>query len=206
MPKINKKTLSIFFLAMLTGSLIAYCKAPEEPVGPGMIITEQTYDNEMEIIPTFKGFPSGMTITNIRSITRHGGSTGGGSDDSRRLPEWVDYEWRDVPEFKNDKRTIEEQITFWKGQPLKHQRVLVASRVPQSVIQEAIEAVKHRKYGETPDKTIWLYFTWYKGHIYFSWRLNDKKGQIARKEDLAGGDTCKDGMPIQEEYGKDDCF
>ena len=91
----------------------------------------------------------------------------GASPDGRDLPQWVDFEWRE-PGYPADlKQTLEE----YRALPHKTARVLIRDRIPQSVVDELMEANRKQARGTLPDKDLAVYFIWYESGISFHWVL-----------------------------------
>ena len=102
----------------------------------------------------------------------------GASGDNRNLPEWVEFEWFDLPEKKN--YTKAEMDLF----PRQKQRVDVRSRVTQEAVQMAIESRRTSDPKQLPDLMLWIYFVWTDQGIKFAWLLKNDRSQAVRK----GGD------------------
>ncbi|MES2207198.1 MAG: hypothetical protein V4525_10445 [Pseudomonadota bacterium] len=170
-----------------------------KPTEPGVVITTQTYDKIEYIWPEYAIYPNGNK-SHFASFRMNGSATGGGNSDDHSLPQWIEYYWREIPIIENDTRSKEQRLKAIDDAPIKHQRVMIASRIPQDVIHEAIEAVKKQEPGKLPNKIFSLYLTWYQGHIYFSWHLQTETETLH-----SGGDTCKNGKPINMQT-KERCF
>ncbi len=112
--------------------------------------------------------PSSRPIMNGK-IMAGSGATMGAAPDGRELPEWVDFEWRE-PEYRRDDYTREQL----KALPHKKARVSVRNRVPQSVIDELMEANWQTKPGKLPEKMLWIYFVWTDSGIKFRWELHER--------------------------------
>jgi hypothetical protein len=143
------------------------------------------YGKEIEIVratlPSGEPFvSSGLTVeATVGDGSPLGAVVMGGSSDGRELPKWVDFEWKEWPYPYPEKPTDPIEAKKWGDKihelsrtlPHKKFRVMVRSRVPQDVVDEAVAAVLARKYGELPDKKIWIYFVWHPKGIWFKWEL-----------------------------------
>ena len=99
--------------------------------------------------------------------------------DVRELPEWVEFEWSEPAYPEDPKQTLAE----YRALPRKTARVAVRSRVPQDVVDEAIEAKRRRQPHELPDKMLYVYFIWTETGVKFRWELG--RGGVTLRE---GGD------------------
>lgn len=68
---------------------------------------------------------------------------------------------------------------------IKTQRVLISSRIPPEIIQEAIDSRAHIQKGQgLPEKSLWIYFIWTDDGIKFRWDLYCTKPCVTKE----GGD------------------
>lgn len=178
---------------VLLASLLSCLTACATPAieGPGMTVTFNNISKGKSIFfdslltasgarfpnPGFLA-PSSRPIMNGK-IMAASGKTMGAAPDGRELPEWVEFEWRE-PEYRKDDYTREQL----KALPHSRARVLVRSRVPQSVIAEVMESNRQRQRGNVPDKMLWIYFVWTDSGIKFRWEL-DERGHETKQ---MGGD------------------
>lgn len=102
----------------------------------------------------------------------------GVSGDNRNLPEWVEFQWIDLPE-KKDYTKAEMDVL-----PRQKQRVAVRSRVSEEAVQMAIESRRTADPKQLPDLMLWIYFVWTDLGIKFAWELLNGRTEAVRK----GGD------------------
>lgn len=150
------------------------CQAMAQP-GPGMILTYLGLRNGLRAqilnitLPsgTHWGSPGGIGGRRPQNW-RNSGKTEGASGDNRELPEWLEFEWFDTVYQRNPPYTKAELDAI----PRQSQRVPVRARVPQDVVQAAIEARQQSPANKVPETLLWLYFVWTDAGIKFHWELN----------------------------------
>jgi hypothetical protein len=120
------------------------------------------------------------------------GGTSGAGPDSRGLPEWVEFKWQEIPPElqakEGQERSTEEVQELFRRLPIKTYRVYIKSRVPQEVVDEVMEAKRHRQKDKLSDKMLWLEFTWVNDEIKFGWRLTGRNRQGWLDDLRSGGD------------------
>jgi hypothetical protein len=124
------------------------------------------------------------------------GSTTGMSGDTRALPEWLDFSWKETtyPAPKPSSFASDDEYGKYLSDekarlPLKTQRVFISSRIPPEVVQEAIDSRAHIQEGQgLPTKSLWVYFIWTDDGIKFRWDLYCTKPSCVTKE---GGDEIR---------------
>jgi hypothetical protein len=115
------------------------------------------------------------------------------SGDTRGVPEWLDFEWREpsypglkMKDFPSDEAYSKAVAEKYSKLTTKTQRVFIKSRIPPEVVHEAIESRLHIQKGQgLPEKSLWIYFVWTDDGIKFRWDLYCTKPACATKE---GGD------------------
>ena len=120
------------------------------------------------------------------------GSTTGMSGDTRGLPEWLDFSWKETayPAPKPSSFASDEEYGKYLSDekarlPLKTRRVFISSRIPPEVVQEVTYSRSHIPKGQLlPEKMLWIYFVWTDDGIKFRWKISCDK-PCDRKE---GGD------------------
>jgi hypothetical protein len=98
------------------------------------------------------------------------GGTESGAPDSRGLPEWIEFKWREVP-LNAQIKTFEDWVPIRDALPIKTYRVPVRSQVPQSVIDELMQSKRERVRGKLPKKRLLLTFSWVGDEIKFGWKM-----------------------------------
>lgn len=190
----NRRTFLMF--ASLV-SCFPGCATPQSQ-GPGMIVTftslidGRVIDIEGARLPNGKAFNGvGLSIHGSRrSNWRASGATEGAVPDSRELPEWVEFTWRErsYPSLEPKNFASQEEYSKalaekFRNSPMKVERIFVCSRIPQDVVGEAIEAKRRRQPHELPDKMLYVYFIWTETGVKFRWELG--RGGVTLRE---GGD------------------
>lgn len=156
--------------------------------GPGMVMN---YGSTMEgrsadiraiTFPSGKRTISGLSVTGGRkpSWRQAIGRTEGMSGDTRGVPEWLDFEWREPsypglePEnFPSDEAYSKAVSEKYSKLTTKTQRVFISSRIPPEVVQEVIYSRSHIPKGQSlPEKMLWIYFIWTDDGIKFRWKMS----------------------------------
>jgi hypothetical protein len=133
------------------------------------------------ILPDGKEFPNAGSFGYARNPL-DGGATEGAAPDGRQLPEWVEFSWKEPPNLLVQKdlqpgppEAIAEENArvagIFKLLPIKTQRVLIRSRVPQDIEDEVMESNRRKQPGSLADKALRIYFIWTEEGIKFHWRL-----------------------------------
>ena len=191
-------------IQILLASLAAFvsfaCSSMQTVDGPGMITSYGSMMNGRSANIRTITFPSGKkTISNItvrggrKPNWRHAvGTTEGMSGDTRGVPEWLDFEWREPsypglePEDFPSKEAYSKAVSEkYSKLTTKTQRVFISSRIPPQIIQEAIDSRAHIRQGQgLPEKSLWIYFIWTDDGIKFRWDLYCTKPCVTKE----GGD------------------
>lgn len=137
-----------------------------------MVITYVSTIKNAQIHVEKSSLPNGNDFPNAGSFGYaknpfDGGKTEGAAPDGRQLPEWIDFEWSELPSPGDPTLTLEELRAF----PRKRQRVPIRARVPQDVISEVIESNQRKRPGKLSEKALWIYFVWTKEGIKMHWQL-----------------------------------
>ncbi len=154
-----------------------------EPEGPGMTVTYYGTMKNVSIfiknaqLPSGKEFPTAVSFGYAKNALV-GGKTEGAAPDGRQLPEWLDFEWQEIPypflkqgpnqSYNEFSKLIDAQN---RTLPVKAQRVLIRSRVPEDVVDEVIESNRNRPLHKLSEKSLWVEFIWTDSGIKFHWRL-----------------------------------
>ena len=187
-------------LASLAALALVACGFMQTVDGPGMITSYGSMMNGRSANILTIIFPSGKkTISNItvRGSRKPGwrqaaGTTEGMSGDTRGIPEWLDFEWREPsypglePEDFSSKEAYSKAVSEkYSKLTTKTQRVFIKSRIPPEVVHEAIESRLHVQKGQgLPEKSLWIYFVWTDDGIKFRWDLYCTKPCVTKE----GGD------------------
>jgi hypothetical protein len=116
----------------------------------------------------------------------------GAAPDGRQLPEWVDFEWQETPypwnqrSSQSDDEWREEVFATYRALPVKKQRVLIRSRIPQAVVDEVTEANRHPVLGIK--KRLQLNLVWTSQGIKLRWRIWHTPDFNAQYDSHEGGD------------------
>lgn len=158
--------------AGVLGMLCAGCVEGGE--GPGMVLHFASLKEGVVVACRGGSLPGGKRFPGPGALSRTkdwltGGKTEGAAPDSRQLPEWVEFEWK---EYVADKDYALEEL---KALPVHVERVTIRERVPQDVIDEVMRSRRETPAGKLPDKSLWLNFVWTDGGIKFHWRLESVK-------------------------------
>lgn len=180
--------------------ILAACNSVPTVDGPGMITNFGSMMNGRStniraiIFPGGKRTVSGLSVggTKKPGWRQAIGRTTGISGDTRGLPEWLDFEWQEpsYPGLQPQDFTTREEYSKYvfdekASLPIKTQRVLISSRIPPEIIQEAIDSRAHIQKGQgLPEKSLWLYFIWTDDGIKFRWDLYCIKPCVTKE----GGD------------------
>jgi hypothetical protein len=187
-------------LASLAALVSVACSSMQTVDGPGMITSYGSMmDGRSADIRTVT-FPSGeKTISNItvRGSRKPGwrqaiGRTEGMSGDTRGVPEWLDFEWREpsypglkMKDFPSDEAYSKAVAEKYSKLSIKTQRVFISSRIPPEVVQEVTYSKSHIPKGQTlPEKMLWIYFIWTDDGIKFRWEMSCDKPCVEKE----GGD------------------
>jgi hypothetical protein len=145
-------------------------------------------------------FPSGRR--NKSDITVRGsrkpswrqaiGRTTGMSGDTRGVPEWLDFEWREpsypglqMKDFPSDETYSKAVAEKYSKLTIKTQRLFMSSRIPPEVVQEVTHSRSHIPKGQLlPEKMLWIYFIWTGDGIKFRWEMSCAKPCVEKE----GGD------------------
>ncbi|HEX8886478.1 MAG TPA: hypothetical protein VF797_18475 [Noviherbaspirillum sp.] len=190
------KMLFLSFASLVLPS----CSSVQTVGGAGMIMN---YGSTMEgrsadirtiTFPSGKRMIYGLTVTGGRKPNwRHAvGTTEGMSGDTRGIPEWLDFEWREpsypglkMKDFPSDEAYSKAVSEKYSKLTTKTQRVFIKSRIPPEVVHEAIESRLHVQKGQgLPEKSLWIYFIWTDDGIKFRWDLYCTKPCVTKE----GGD------------------
>ncbi len=177
----SARSVRTFYMAVLFAlmTLLSGCK--QEDTGPGMTVTWATLDEERKIwLETIK-LPSGNVQNHSVSIIKDSAKVEGFSPDNRVIPEWVELGWIE-PIYYRDKTkapSIEARVAATDQLPIKSQRVEVGSTIPETVIEQVLEANRNRQANRLSEKYIWGYFTWKDGKVFFGWELRQVHGNGA---------------------------
>jgi hypothetical protein len=187
-------------LASLAAFVLVACSSMQTVNGPGMITSYGSMMNGRSANIRTITFPSGKkTISNItvRGSRKLGwrqaaGTTEGMSGDTRGVPEWLDFEWREPsypglePEDFPSKEAYSKAVAEkYSKLSIKTQRVLISSRIPPEVIQELIYSRSYIPKGQhLPEKMLWIYFIWTDEGIKFRWEMSCDKPCVEKE----GGD------------------
>lgn len=186
----NKQTFALF--AALLICLVGCATHPI--VGPGMTVTFNSVSKGKSISITHAVSASGAQFPDPGGLSpdnrpimngkimASGGKTMGAAPDGRELPEWVEFSWKETPYPYPEPPSAPEAYAAWSEGirkryqllPFKTERVTVRERVPQSVINELMEANRQTKSGKLPEKMLWIYFVWTDSGIKFRWELHER--------------------------------
>jgi hypothetical protein len=168
---------------------LSQCTGGNINSGPGMTVSFGSTMEEVSIAVKSARLPDGKQFPNAGSFGYSespisGGATMGAAPDGRQLPEWVDFEWSEPPDPEDPSQTLEE----YRALPRKTQRVMIRSRIPQSVVDEVIEASRHpvKRYGT--EKSLELNLVWTTQGIKLRWRIWHKPKFKAQYYSHEGGD------------------
>jgi hypothetical protein len=153
-------------------------------------------------LPGGAAFPHGGSIGGKNGPNENplnGGKTMGAAPDGRQLPAYIDFEWRESPlgvpdptpkdPFSQAHKGWETQLMAdFYAQPLKSQRVLIRSRVPDELVDDVIAANRRSVKGEGPEARIDLYFIWTDYGIKLRWRIFHTPAFRAQYYSHEGGD------------------
>lgn len=191
------KTLLLGFASLVLASC-GFMRTADS--GPGMITNFGSLMDGRSAYMLSVTLPSGKSAMTPFSVSGSKkpswrqaiGSTTGMSGDTRALPEWLDFSWKE-PTYPGleprDFASREEYSKYVSDEkaslPVKTQRVFISSRIPPEIIQEAIDSRAHIQKGQgLPEKSLWIYFIWTDDGIKFRWKMSCDK-PCERKE---GGD------------------
>lgn len=177
--------------------------------GPGMIITYYGTRKDVSIyirsahLPNGKDFPSAGSFGYAKNGLA-GGATMGAAPDGRQLPEWIDFEWQEPPypglengpsereAYKDWHQRVDEQF---RTLPLKHQRVMVRSRIPKEIVNEAIDENRHFIASYGPEKRLSVYFIWTSQGIKMHWQIwHTPKFSLQYYSNEGGDDVIPEGI------------
>jgi hypothetical protein len=114
------------------------------------------------------------------------------SGDTRGVPEWLDFEWREpsypglqMKDFPSDETYSKAVAEKYSKLTIKTQRVFMSSRIPPEVVQEVTHSRSHIPKGQLlPEKMLWIYFIWTGDGIKFRWEMSCAKPCVEKE----GGD------------------
>lgn len=191
-------------LVSIVGTLaISQWGAPVPSNGPGMIVTYVSTIQGVRIYMDSSRLPGGKDFPNAGSFgyakdPLAGGATEGAAPDGRHLPEYVDFSWQErkypAPEQDSTLSIAEanaEMLAEFKSLPIKAQRVLIRSRVPQEVVDQVMESNRQKKPGKLAEKALWIYFVWTEQGIKLHWRLWCRPENGPTSFPLEGGDELR---------------
>jgi hypothetical protein len=182
-------------IAMTMG--VSMCSPRTVNAGPGMIVSFGGTVKGISIaikdarLPDGKEFPNAGSFGHSNSPIS-GGATMGAAPDGRQLPEWVDFEWQETPypwdqrPSQSDDEWREEIFATYRALPVKTQRVLIRSRIPQAVVDEVTEANRHPVPGMK--KHLELNLVWTSQGIKLRWRIWNTPDFNAQYDSHEGGD------------------
>lgn len=193
--------MKIKVMLLSSASLVlAACGSMRTVDGPGMTTN---YGSMMEgrsadilaiTFPSGKRTRSDITVRGSRKPNwrQAVGTTEGMSGDTRGVPEWLDFEWREpsypglrMKDFPSDEAYSKAVAEKYSKLAIKTQRVFISSRIPPQIIQEAIDSRAHIRKGQgLPEKSLWIYFIWTDDGIKFRWDLYCTKPCVTKE----GGD------------------
>ncbi|WP_194715398.1 hypothetical protein [Noviherbaspirillum soli] len=190
------KTLLLSFASFV----LTACGSMQTVDGPGMITTFKSLMNGRSaymLSLTLSNGKSAMTPFSVSggkaaSWRQAPGSTTGMSGDTRALPEWIDFSWKETayPSPKPSSFASDDEYGKYLSDekarlPLKTQRVFISSRIPPEVIQEVTYSRSHIPKGQhLPEKMLWIYFIWTDDGIKFRWKMSCDKPCVEK----GGGD------------------
>jgi hypothetical protein len=190
------KVLLLSFASLV----VAACGSMQAADGPGMITTFGSLMDGRSAYMLSVTLPNGKSAMTPFSVSgsrkpnwrQAPGKTTGMSGDTRALPEWLDFSWKETayPAPRPSSFASDEEYGKYLSDekarlPLKTQRVFISSRIPPEIIQEAMDSRAHIQKGQgLPEKSLWLYFIWTDDGIKFRWKMSCDK-PCDRKE---GGD------------------
>jgi len=153
--------------------------------GPGMTVNFKGTVRGISIEIKNARLPDGTEFPNAGSFgysdnPLSAGKEMGAAPDGRQLPEWVDFKWQESPypglhQGPSSSQTYDEWSKLVDAEsrtlPVKSQRVLIRSRIPQDVVDEVTEASRHpvKRYGV--EKHLLLNFVWTTQGIKLRWRI-----------------------------------
>lgn len=168
--------------------VIAACGSIQTVEGPGMITSFRSLMDGRSAYLLSLTLPNGKSAMTPFSVSggksaswrQAPGRTTGMSGDTRGVPEWLDFRWKETSypglepkDFASreeySKYVSEEKATL----PLKTQRVFISSRIPPEVVQEVTYSRSHIPKGQhLPEKMLWIYFIWTDDGIKFRWKMS----------------------------------
>jgi hypothetical protein len=184
---------------------LSQCDSDAPSGGPGMIVTYGSTIVGVRIhiggarLPNEADFPNAGSFGYAENPL-DGGATEGAAPDGRSLPEWVEFSWRELPypfpEHSSSQHLDDSNEQFMKRYnafPVKKQRVIIRSRVPQNVIDEVVDSNRRKRPNELPDKALRIYFIWTEQGIKFHWRLWYRPEGRPDSYPREGGDAIQPG-------------
>lgn len=178
-------TSKILGLATLLLILLPNIVRANESDGPGMTTTYYGTRKDVRIhiksaqLPSGKDFPTAGSF-GYANNGLSGGATMGAAPDGRQLPEWIDFEWQEAPYPGLERAPSEREAYIQWGKlvdeqfrtlPRKHQRVMIRSRIPQSVVDEVVRANAHAIPHYGTEKHLEVFFIWTSQGIKLRWQI-----------------------------------
>jgi hypothetical protein len=180
---------------------VSMCSPRTVNAGPGMIVSFVGTVKGMRIHIKDARLPDGKEFPNAGSFGHSnnpllGGKTMGAAPDGRQLPQWVDFTWSEPPSPEDPLQTLEQ----YRALPVKTQRVLIRSRIPQAVVDEVTEANRHPVPGMK--KRLQLNLVWTSQGIKLRWRIWHTPEFNAQYDSHEGGDEIiPEGTTMVATYG-----
>jgi hypothetical protein len=178
------KTLLLSFASFVLTS----CGSMQTVDGPGMITTFKSLMDGRSAYMLSITLPNGKSAMTPFSVSggkaaswrQAPGSTTGMSGDTRALPDWVDFSWKETAYPSPKPSSFASDVEYGKylsdekaRLPLKTQRVFINSRIPPEVVQEVTYSRSHIPKGQhLPEKMLWIYFIWTDDGIKFRWKMS----------------------------------
>jgi hypothetical protein len=188
-----------------------------QPSGPGMILSFGSVIEGKSIIVKSSKMATGERFSNPGSVGGIGTSKWGSwrhiptkveaaSGDGRELPEWVEFEWRElsypepqITDFPSEQAYTKHLRAEFSGAPIKTQRLKIRSRIPQDVVEEVVEAKLKAPRGEVAEKSLWVFIFWTPEGIKMRWQLRHDPGRKQRNF----GDVVREGGDDLDQYDRD---
>ena len=92
------------------------------------------------------------------------------SGDHRGLPDWVAFEWSEPPYPEDPNMSLE----AYRALPRKKHRLVIKSRIPESVIKEVAISKREAPRGKVADKTLWIYIFWTPDGMKMRWEMTNR--------------------------------
>lgn len=191
------KRSALASLILISAAYLTSCKDARSE-GIGFVATYLTIKKTTRYYPYQTDIPNSPN-KHYESITSGGqswlwamGGTEGGAPDSRGLPEWIEFRWQeqspDLIRREGNERTNEEVFELFRQLPIKTYRVGIKNRIPQYIVDEILEAKRHRKISNLPEKMLWLKFMWVGDEIKLHWTMTQRNAKGGLDDRYTGGD------------------